>query len=59
MPKKKDDEDFKQKTQAWVKKLKDLMESLAAYCKEFHKTGLVWNAKGIDIVDFKASIKFD
>jgi len=37
----------------FVAKLKAVLENLEAYTKEHHKMGIVWNAKGKPLADFK------
>jgi len=42
---------------AFVANLKKLMDEMSNYTKEFYKTGLVWNAKGGSINDWKPNAK--
>ena len=40
---------------AFCDTMKAMILDLAAYVKEYHLSGLMWNARGIDIKDYKAS----
>ncbi|KAI0781345.1 cyclase-associated protein [Trametes elegans] len=39
----------------WVKAWIGLLEELRKYVVEFHTTGLVWNARGVDVEQFQSS----
>lgn len=39
----------------FINNYKNILNGLISYIKEFHKTGLTWNPKGIDIKDYNES----
>ncbi|KAJ2707594.1 suppressor of rasval19 [Coemansia sp. IMI 203386] len=43
----------------WVKAFLSILREMAAYVKQFHTTGLVWNAKGQDSADALKAIAGD
>ncbi|KAH9056661.1 adenylate cyclase associated N terminal-domain-containing protein [Lactarius vividus] len=50
--------DYKEKDKAhveWVRAYTAIFDDLKKYVMEYHTTGLVWNAKGISISEYKAS----
>lgn len=54
----KDKEDpDKTSMRAFVSTLKAMLKGLAQYCKDFHKTGVMWKFSGVDISEFKAGEK--
>ncbi|KAI0253872.1 cyclase-associated protein [Lactifluus subvellereus] len=51
--------EFKEKDKAhveWVKAFTAIFDDVKKYVMEYHSTGLVWNAKGISISEYKASV---
>ncbi|KAI0259950.1 adenylate cyclase associated N terminal-domain-containing protein [Gloeopeniophorella convolvens] len=50
--------EFKEKDKRhveWVRAYAEVFDDMRKYVMEFHTTGLVWNAKGISISEYKAS----
>jgi len=50
--------EFKEKDKThveWVRAFTTIFEDMGKYVKEHHTTGLVWNAKGISISEYKAA----
>ncbi|KAH9038989.1 adenylate cyclase associated N terminal-domain-containing protein [Lactarius pseudohatsudake] len=50
--------EYKEKDKAhveWVRAYTAIFDDLKKYVMEYHTTGLVWNAKGISIFEYKAS----
>lgn len=45
-----------EKQVAWVNAFNDFLKALAAYVKQHHTTGLVWNAKGGDALAFGGGV---
>jgi adenylyl cyclase-associated protein len=39
----------------WVKSLLAFLEEIRKYVAEYHATGLIWNAKGVPVAQYKAS----